>query len=238
MAASGNYAQRDIMAVKKTANKHQSRFSIGTSRLSHTILKSIIKILFVSIHSLDYELSSITIVLGLSGFGFSLVLETPSMALNLLAALCSSELEVYISSTLYLYNVRPTYLGTGGHATVETGRVFGERLVAVKHNRILSQPFGMDANTYEFGKHLNQLCIEVRIQAHQRLRAHPNIVNIIGRSIDEYSDNLSLSLVLEYSAFGTLSSFLQTNKAGIEHELGGAQSHDLIVQRERVGSFA
>jgi len=97
--------------------------------------------------------------------------------------------------------------GTGGFAIVEIGQTADGRLVAVKRSKILSQPFGLEDED-AFDKYFNQFLLELRILSHQRLRKHSNIVNLIGILMNEPSGRPSLSLILEYSAFGTIASFL------------------------------
>jgi serine/threonine protein kinase len=131
----------------------------------------------------------------------------PSISLNFLAAIASSGLHHHTHATYELLRLEVRSAGTGGYATVEIGRNADNELVAVKRSKILSQPFGL-RDKAAFEHHFNQLVLELRILSHERLRKHPNVTNILGLLIDDRSVHPDLSLVLEYSAFGTLDSFL------------------------------
>lgn len=129
-----------------------------------------------------------------------------STALNFMAALTSSDLETYTPSTLKMVRLaQPERVGRGGFSIVEKGKTRNGVLVAVKQSRALSiiGP-GSVAEAEAFDRHFRQLTLEVQILAHERVRKHPHIVNILGLCAEESPSSLSLSIVLEYASLGTL----------------------------------
>ena len=149
-----------------------------------------------------------------SGLGAAASCPPSSTSLNFLVAITTANLRFYTAAVLRLTRLEIPTIGTGGYATVEVGRMANNQLVAVKRSRILSQPLATDHGN-AFRKHLDQLCLELRILSHTKLRKHSNILNILGLCVDEHTGQPSLSLVLEYSSLGSLSSFLRDRQGSI-----------------------
>jgi serine/threonine protein kinase len=136
--------------------------------------------------------------------------EGPSVALNFLLALTSAEVNVTNSAMLRLNTAQYRTAGFGQFSVVEIGRIGPEkRTVAVKHSRSLSKPlpqYTKDA----FTRHFEQFCLELRILGHEYLAKHPNIVKLLGICVDDGLESPLISLILDYSAYGSLNTFLQS----------------------------
>ena len=156
----------------------------------------------------------------------------PSTALNFLAASLSADMMFYSSEELNVVSVleRVQIAGSGGFSTIEVGRIdrMG-KLVAVKRSLLPSRWSPTEAEVSTFEKQFSQLTLELRILAHKRLAAHPNVLDLLGICVDEYNEAPSLSLVLGYSPLGTLRAFLTSGNMG----LSPIQHFDLISQAGR-----
>lgn len=128
-------------------------------------------------------------------------------ALDFLIAITVSGVSIYDSSRLQIRKFGHLSLGSGGFATVHEGQISKGEIVAVKQSRLRTQSRGKQ-ETQAFERELYQLCLELRILSHGYLRGHPSIVNVLGICLDEDGGQPYLSLILEYSPYGTLKSFL------------------------------
>jgi serine/threonine protein kinase len=140
-----------------------------------------------------------------------------STALGLVTAIAEAGVTLYTEAALGLLKLEARTAGSGGFSTIQIGTTINKQLVAVKHNSRLSRPFAANEEK-AFQHHLSQLCIELRILSHKTLKVHENVVNLLGILAVENSGQPTLSLVLEYSPIGDLSSFLRSQ--------GSAQSVD------------
>ncbi|KAF2647152.1 hypothetical protein K491DRAFT_685755 [Lophiostoma macrostomum CBS 122681] len=130
-----------------------------------------------------------------------------STALDFLAVLATTDLKIYGSVQLGLSSFHYNRLGRGGYAVVERCGKKGHEYVAVKMCRLSTTDTIEEARNTIDG-YLDKLGLEMRILSHAPLRTHPNIVNIVGICMDDDFGYSSLSLVLEYSEYGTLREFL------------------------------
>jgi serine/threonine protein kinase len=95
----------------------------------------------------------------------------------------------------------------------------------VKKNKVLGRQLAPFIDE-KFERHINQFCLEVRVLTHSSLREHPNLLQLYGICIDSSAGHPVLSLALEYSSLGSLTSFL---KAG-QPATSAADRLDLILQ--------
>jgi serine/threonine protein kinase len=136
-----------------------------------------------------------------------------SPALDFLAAVATVDLTHYnlsqlgLQSTL-LQSMDERKVGQGGFGIVDRGITNEKRLVAVKRIRASVKDTRM-----EFGRQLQRISQELRILAHEPLRHHSNIVDLVGYCLTESpgTGNPFLGIVLEYSSLGHLKSFLKSN---------------------------
>ena len=140
---------------------------------------------------------------------------TSTAALNLVFILATSNLENLSPLNAKGLNV----VGNGAVSQVErvtlsnsavSARVpLSSEVIAVKSDRILSQSSQYTAEDFE--RYLDRISLEVRILTHPLLKAHPNILNIIGYEWEEAGGSSNMSLAVEYSNLGTLRTFLKRN---------------------------
>jgi serine/threonine protein kinase len=132
-----------------------------------------------------------------------------SVALDLFAAVCSTRFEILLHSSEFRANPST---GIGAISVVEHGAFnragsasdSDSQIIAVKQARKRVPATARDHHIthQEYSYHL---CMELRILSHTVVRQHPNIIDILGIGLQE---NLPLSVVLEYSPYGTLREFL------------------------------
>ncbi len=155
----------------------------------------------------------------------------------------TSGMRYFNSFDLGLQDTSVRVAGQGGYASVEIGiaKMPHKHLVAVKRSRMPSAsaspklaPKTSEADQDDGlgGVDFEQLTLEMRILGHRRLRKHANVVDILGLCIDEFNDSPTLALVLEYSAHGTLGSFMARQRGG-ESEIPVLQRVDFILQVAR-----
>lgn len=149
-------------------------------------------------------------------------------ALNFFAALGTSKLKFFTSSSLQHSGASIQVAGHGGHAVIEVGAANYRRtqLFAVKRNRVLSTPMPSEDEAV-FQRHLEQLTLELRILGHASLRKHANIVDLLGVCVDEFNASPRLALVLEYAVLGSVDSFLATDDG---HKTGSDERINMILQ--------
>ena len=142
----------------------------------------------------------------------------PSSSLNFLTGIATSGIK-FESMIQFDYDYRESRLaGVGAYSTVQRGLSFDKQLVALKHSRPFSGPFGVpEGPRYE--QHLHDVCLELRILSHEQLRKHKNILDILGVGYDTENRQACFSLILEYSSFGTLHSFLSSKEYTVDANL-------------------
>ncbi|KAI1087995.1 hypothetical protein F5B19DRAFT_33284 [Rostrohypoxylon terebratum] len=131
----------------------------------------------------------------------------PSEALNFLEVLTSTPLPTWTSGSLSLYPTDyfklPRSAGSGGFATVQVAQKADDgRLVAVKRSHA----------SISFDRDFAKLTLELRILAHERLRPHRHILDILALCLDGSTELIFLGLVLEYSSLGHLANFLDKRR--------------------------
>lgn len=147
---------------------------------------------------------------------------TASDILNLLDLVSMKDLQMFsagdVMSNMQHFTTDPNTAGAGGYASVQvadikTGNIrtgWQVTTVALKTPRGSAQRPG-DNMAEMIQRQLDQPAVEARILSHDHLRRHPHIVNILGIVFDDALAFASLSIVLEYSSLGNLSSFLRQN---------------------------
>ncbi|KAF5012410.1 hypothetical protein FDECE_1539 [Fusarium decemcellulare] len=154
-------------------------------------------------------------------------------ALDFVSALTTSKFDLHSSGHLGLDNVAVRVAGRGGYATIEIGTVPWPRkhLVAVKRTLIPSEslPHGLQDSKGALGRSFEQLVRELRILSHEQVRRHANIVNLEGVCMDDFNGSTSLDLVMEYSKFGPLRTFLVENSGTVSAD----QRIDFVLQAGR-----
>ena len=137
-----------------------------------------------------------------------------SPALNLIAAFASAGLELYNPTSLRIDRYGTAVVGRGQYSVVDIGQTYYGQQVAVKRSRLLRHPLPEDEE-HAFEDSLNQISLELCILSHELLKNHANIVKLLGACIDNNSQLPSLGVVVEFSSFGTLRSFLQAHESTI-----------------------
>lgn len=140
-----------------------------------------------------------------------------SAVLNFLMALTRTELKFLNGYDIRLMRQKPTpgvigtkhqAAGTGSFSSVEVGEIYStKQLIAIKRNRLLSQTLPHNAESV-FDRHFLQIALELRILSNKSIAKHPNIIDVLGLHVDEGFDGPLVSLILEYSSFGDLRTFL------------------------------
>lgn len=135
--------------------------------------------------------------------------------LNFLLTIATSRLKIVAPYSLSLHRMGRRLIGSGGFSDIDVATTKAEgKLVAVKHNRALVQRIPQNVESH-FDHHFVQLALELRILCHGSLAKHPNIVDIFGLCVADGLERPVLSLLLEFSPYGSLRKFLTNSETEV-----------------------
>jgi serine/threonine protein kinase len=133
-----------------------------------------------------------------------------SIALDFLVGIATAGVRIYSSPAALGIDgkLQNLTVGRGGSFLVQKGETGNGKVVAVK--QAVPSTTGLRRNDRDgFESYLHRVCLELRILTHGQIKTHVNIVDLVGLCWAEHSGRPYLGLVLEFSPYGTLKTFLQ-----------------------------
>ncbi|CAL3969565.1 unnamed protein product [Diplocarpon coronariae] len=113
-------------------------------------------------------------------------------------------------------------VGEGACYRVDKGELnteAGGELVAIKYLKLTEQP-SRRADDAEVSRAIETVLRELRILTHEPIRGCENIVQLLGYGSRSVGEHLSLYLVAEFAARGTLKDYLAKNRASVAEKIG------------------
>ncbi|KAK2627075.1 hypothetical protein QTJ16_003041 [Diplocarpon rosae] len=112
-------------------------------------------------------------------------------------------------------------VGEGACYRVDKGELnteAGGELVAIKYLKLTEQP-SRSVDDAEAGRAIETVLRELRILTHEPIRECENIVQLLGYGSRSVGEHLSLYLVAEFAAYGTLKYYLGKNKVSVAEKI-------------------
>lgn len=139
----------------------------------------------------------------------STLVPTPRTCLNFLITVATCGLELHNHASLGLAQMLVPIAGTGAASIVQIGETVDGKLVAVKSDRQSSRVLARKEVAH-FERYLNSLTLEILILTCERVKASPNIIDILGFGMNNFAGEPSCFITEEYSKLGDLRKFFQS----------------------------